>query len=131
MKKTSWGFAVALGILILSMVGSAIVGLASGATSSSKSRQHVRVGKIHDADTTAGDGQFNFAEGRARCKRGERLVAGGPRRIHSDALFPGLRWAVQESNPVPNAREWKVSAASDLGGLARKDFVVIAVCESR
>jgi hypothetical protein len=124
--------AITVGILALAMVGPASAGSASGAASSSKkARQQVRVGKIVDADTTLGDGNFNFAEGHARCRRGERLISGGLRRIHSDGLFPGLRWALQESGPVPSAREWKVSAASDLGGLGRKDFRVIAVCQSR
>jgi hypothetical protein len=37
---------------------------------------------------------------------------------------------LQESGPLPSKRQWVVTAASDLGGLGRKDFVVIAVCES-
>lgn len=90
---------------------------------------HVRSGKIVDHDSTLGDGNFNFAAGHAECKRGERLVSGGIRRVASDGLIPGLRWAVQESGPVPSKRQWTVLTASDLGGLGRKDFVVIAVCE--
>jgi hypothetical protein len=90
---------------------------------------HVRSGKIVDHDSTLGDGNFNFAAGHAECKRGERLVSGGIRRVASDGLIPGLRWAVQESGPVPSKRQWTVLAASDLGGLGRKDFIVIAVCE--
>jgi hypothetical protein len=33
-----------------------------------------------------------------------------------------------ESGPVPKLREWVVTMNSDLGGAARKDFVVFAYC---
>jgi hypothetical protein len=39
----------------------------------------LRAGKIRDFDQTAGDGEFAFAGGRARCKRGEQLISGGLR----------------------------------------------------
>jgi hypothetical protein len=92
-------------------------------------RQHVRTGKIVDHDSTLGDGNWNFATGHAECRRGERVVDGGVRRIASTGLIPGLRWALQESSPEPSKRRWSILAASDLGGLGRSDFVVIVVCE--
>jgi hypothetical protein len=91
--------------------------------------QHVRTGRIVDHDTTLGDGNWNFATGHAECKRGERIVTGGVRRIASTGLIPGLRWALQESAPEPQKRRWSILAASDLGGLGRSDFVVVVVCE--
>lgn len=92
--------------------------------------QHVRTGRIVDHDTTLGDGNWNFATGHAECKRGERIVTGGVRRIASTGLIPGLRWALQESAPDPQKkRRWSILAASDLGGLGRSDFVVVVVCE--
>jgi hypothetical protein len=105
-------------------------GNARAEASRTRHQRHVRTGKFVDADTTPGDGLWNFASGHAQCKRGETLVGGGVRRIHSDGLFPGLRWALQESGPVPSERKWAASAASDLGGLGRKDFIVIAICQS-
>lgn len=39
-------------------------------------------------------------------------------------------WLV-ETGPVPNKRGWYVSMNSDLGGAARKDFLVVANCERK
>ena len=41
-----------------------------------------RFGKIVDTDTTANDGQFNYAHGHANCKHNERLISGGLRWNH-------------------------------------------------
>lgn len=107
-------------------------GVESGARKSRRrSGQRVRTGKFVDTDTTLGDGNFAPAKGIARCKRRERLTGGGVRRINSDGLFPGVRWILQESGPVPSKREYVATAVSDLGGLGRKDFIVIALCEPR
>ncbi len=93
-------------------------------------KKHVRFGKIVDHDSTLGDGNFNFAKGHADCKRGEQVVEGGIREINSDGLIPGLRWSLQSMGPIPSKRQYVVTATSDLGGLGRKDFVAVAVCES-
>lgn len=124
LPRPSAALVIALIALLASFGGQALAGSGHG------SRLRVRSGKIVDHDSTLGDGNFNFASGHAVCKHGERLVSGGIRNIGSTGLIPGLRWAVQESGPVPSKREWSVLAASDLGGLGRKDFVVIAVCEA-
>jgi hypothetical protein len=92
-------------------------------------KYRLRSGKIVDTDTTAHDGLFNEAFGHARCKRGERLISGGLRlRSGSGGVLPGQNVSMVESGPVPKLREWKVTMNSDLGGLARKDFVVFAYC---
>jgi hypothetical protein len=98
---------------------------------SSSAYGSVRIGKFQDTDTTLGDGNFGLAKGVARCKRGERLTGGGVRRVSSDGLFPGVRWILQESGPVPANREYVATALSDLGGLGRKDFRVVALCQPR
>lgn len=91
----------------------------------------LRSGKIVDSDTTAGDASFNFASGRAACKRGERLISGGLRLRSGGGVFPGQHVSMVESGPVPKQREWAVTMNSDLGGAARKDFVVFAYCLAR
>ena len=89
----------------------------------------LRSGKIVDADTTADDGSFNYATGHAQCKRGERLISGGVRlRSGIGSIFPGQHVSLVESGPVPKFRQWFVTLSSDLGGAARKDFVVFAYC---
>jgi serine/threonine protein kinase len=85
--------------------------------------EHDNLVRYVDRDTTAHDGLFNEAFGHARCKRGERLISGG-----SGGVLPGQNVSMVESGPVPKLREWKVTMNSDLGGLARKDFVVFAYC---
>ncbi|MFL5900076.1 MAG: hypothetical protein ACJ75S_02610 [Solirubrobacterales bacterium] len=92
-------------------------------------KYRLRSGKIVDRDTTAHDGLFNEAFGHARCKRGERLISGGLRlRSGSGGVLPGQNVSMVESGPVPKLREWKVTINSDLGGIARKDFIVFAYC---
>jgi len=96
------------------------------------SKFRLRSGKIIDADTTAGDGSFNYAYGHAQCKRGERLISGGVRlRSGIGSIFPGQHVSLVESGPVPKFRQWFVTLSSDLGGAARKDFVVFAYCLAR
>jgi len=74
----------------------------------------------------------NEAFGHARCKRGERLISGGLRLCNgSGGVLPGQNVSVVESGPKPKLREWKVTMNSDLGGLARKDFVVFAYCHGK
>jgi hypothetical protein len=85
-----------------------------------------------DPDTTLGDGGFALAEGKARCKRGELVIGGGVRRIASDGLFPGPpRWFLEQAGPLARTRQFLASAWSDLGGLGRKNYLVIAVCMAR
>lgn len=93
-----------------------------------KVQYRLRVGKVVDNDTTAGDGQFNIARGTARCKKNERLISGGLRLRGN--VFPGQQVSMVESSPAPGRREWMVSLNSDLGGGARQDFVVLAYCRS-
>lgn len=87
----------------------------------------LRWGKVRDFDNTAGDGQFNIASGHAQCRRGERLISGGLRARNSPESGP-LRIAMVDSGPVTRKRQWFVTMHSDLGGAARKRFVVFAYC---
>ncbi len=87
----------------------------------------LRWGKVIDFDTTAGDGQFDIASGHAQCRRGERLISGGLRARRSPQSGP-LKIAMVESGPVTKQRQWFVTMNSDLGGAARKRFIVFAYC---
>ena len=92
----------------------------------------LRVGKIHDLDSTAGDGQFNVASGHAQCKRGEQLISGGVRLRKAGGLFFNTPHVVmQDSGPVPKFRQWFVTLDSDLGGAAQQKYVVFAYCLGR
>ena len=88
-----------------------------------------RFGKIVDTDTTPNDGQFNYAHGHANCKHNERLISGGLRWNHGSITAIVGHFQTVASGPVK--REWTVIAASDMGGAARADFVVVATCEAR
>lgn len=90
----------------------------------------LRWGKVQDFDTTAGDGKFNIAGGRAQCRRGERLISGGVRSRRSPDSGP-LQIAMVDSGPVTKKRQWFVTMHSDLGGAARKRFIVFAYCLTR
>lgn len=130
LHRPSPAMVVALLALFIALGGSA---LALGGNSQSRAGQDpkyvVRTGKIIDRDTTGHDGIFNEAFGHARCKRGERLISGGLRlRSGGGGILPGQNASMVESGPVPKLREWTVLMNSDLGGFARKDFVVIAYC---
>jgi hypothetical protein len=131
---------VALVSLFVALGGSALayglgrnsvhsVNLAPGAVRSPDlGKLTLRSGKLVDGDTTADDGNFNPATGHADCKRGERLISGGLRLRGSGGVFPGQHVSMVESGPVPKLRRWFVTLNSDLGGAARKDFVVFAYC---
>jgi hypothetical protein len=88
----------------------------------------LRFGKLVDRDTTPFDGSFFIATGHAICKKGERVISGGIRQVRGSATNIQHIWQV-ESGPVPSKRGWYVSMNSDLGGAARKDFLVVASCE--
>ena len=75
------------------------------------------------------DGQFNYAHGHANCKHGERLISGGLRLHHGSLTAIIGHFQTVASGPIK--REWTVTAASDMGGAARADFVVVATCEVR
>lgn len=104
---------------------------ASGAGADKLGKLTLRAGKIVDFDDTADDGGFNLAFGHAQCKRGEQLISGGLRLRHRGGVFPGQHVSLVESGPVPGKRQWFVTMNSDLGGAARKDFVVFAYCLAR
>lgn len=87
-----------------------------------------RFGKIVDTDTTANDGQFNYAHGHANCKHSERLISGGLRWNHGSISAIVGHFQTVASGPIK--REWSVTASSDMGGAARADFVVVATCEA-
>lgn len=87
----------------------------------------LRWGRVVDFDTTAGDGQFNIASGQAQCRRGERLISGGVRSRRSPESGP-LKVALIDSGPVTKKRQWFATMHSDLGGAARKRFIVFAYC---
>ncbi len=80
---------VVAAIVMLVLGGSA---LAQSGPTATRSAHHgkikYRFGKIVDTDTTANDGQFNYAHGHANCKHNERLISGGlrlaPRQHHGD-----------------------------------------------
>lgn len=130
-RRPSPAMVVALLALFVALGGNAL-GLGGTASRSRAGREptyRLRAGKIIDRDTTAHDGVFNEAFGHAQCKRGERLISGGLRlRSLSGGVLPGQNISMVESGPVPKLREWTVTMNSDLGGLARKDFVVFAYC---
>ena len=88
----------------------------------------LRFGKLVDRDTTPFDGSFFFATGHAICKKGERVISGGVREINNTGSDGQHIWMV-ESGPVPSKRGWYIQMNSDLGGAARKDFLVVANCE--
>lgn len=83
-------------------------------------------GPIADRDTVAHDGIYAEAGGRAKCKRGERLITGGSEASGGEAGTPYMR--IVDQGPVPAERAWQVRWASDLGGAAGNDFVVVALC---
>lgn len=115
---------------MLVLAGSALA--ESGQTAARVSHHgkiNYRFGKIVDTDTTANDGQFNYAHGHANCKRSERLISGGLRLHHGNITAVIGHFQMVASGPIK--REWSVTASSDMGGAARADFVVVATCETR
>ena len=122
--------AVVAAIVMLALGGSARARSCPTATRSPHpGKLPYRFGKIVDTDTTANDGQFNYASGQARCKRKERLISGGLRWHHGSITAIIGHFQLVASGPIK--REWSVTASSDMGGAARDDFVVIASCERR
>ncbi len=99
----------------------------AAARSSHHGKIKLRFGKIVDTDTTANDGQFNYAHGHANCKHGERLISGGLRWHHGSITAIIGHFQMVESGPFKG--EWRVTASSDMGGAAREDFIVVASCE--
>lgn len=88
----------------------------------------VRTGKLIDRDTTAYDGSPAAAFGSAKCKRGEKLIEGGyQQRSGSEASVVGHVSTIA-AGPIPSERAFAVRMSSDLGGAARDDFLVIALC---
>lgn len=121
---------VVAAIVMLALGGSA---LARSGPTASRAAHHgkikYRFGKIVDTDTTANDGQFNYAHGHANCKHNERLISGGLRWHHGSITAITGHFQMVESGPF--RREWRVTAGSDMGGAARADFLVVASCEVR
>jgi hypothetical protein len=126
--------AVALVALFIALGGSAFA-FSNGSSStadraSARGKLTLRFGKLVDKDSTPFDGSFFFAIGHAICKKGERVISGGVREINNSGSDGQHIWMV-ESGPVPKKRGWYVQMNSDLGGAARKDFVVVATCERK
>ena len=121
---------VVAAIVMLVLGGSA---LARSGQTATRSAHHgkltYRFGKIVDTDTTANDGQFNYAHGHANCKHNERLISGGLRLHHGSITAVVGHFQMVASDPIK--REWSVTASSDMGGAARTDFAVVASCERR
>ncbi len=121
---------VVAAIVMLVLGGSA---LAQSGQAAARPTHHGKIkhrfGKIVDTDTTANDGQFNYAHGHANCKHGERLISGGLRLHHGSLTAIIGHFQMVESGPIK--REWVVTASSDMGGAARDDFLVVASCEVR
>jgi hypothetical protein len=130
LSRPSPAMVVALIALFIALGGSALALGGSGRSRASHDPKYVvRTGKIVDRDTTGHDGIFNEAFGHARCKKRERLISGGLRlRSGGGGVLTGQSVSMVESGPVPKLREWTARMNSDLGGFARKDFVVIAYC---
>jgi len=126
--------AVALVALFIALGGSAFA-FSNGSSNTAdraggRGKLTLRLGKIFDRDGTPSDGSFFFATGHAICKRGERVISGGVRELNPPGSDGQHIWMV-ESGPVPKKRGWYVQMNSDLGGAARKDFVVVATCERK
>lgn len=126
--------AVALVALFIALGGSAFA-FSSGSSGTAdraggRGKLTLRFGKLVDKDGTPLDGSFFFATGHAICKKGERVISGGVRQIAGGAGVISHIWTV-ESGPVPKKRGWYVSMNSDLGGAARKDFLVVVNCERK
>jgi hypothetical protein len=85
-----------------------------------------RSGPIPDRDTTAHDGIYAEAGGRAKCKPGERLISGGSEAPSGEKATPYMR--IVDQGPVPAEEAWQVRWASDMGGAAGEEFVVVALC---
>ena len=101
------------------------------ATQSARRGRVLRTGRIVDTDTTYGDNVFQTASGKAYCKRGEKVITGGLRIVNVSGLFGGpARTMPGEDGPdLTRPAGWSVVFGSDLGGLARRNFRVVVVCQ--
>ncbi len=133
LHRPSPAMVIAMIALFASLGGSAFA-VSRGAQSSDRAATRgaltLRFGKLIDRDTTPLDGSFFIATGHAICKKRERVVSGGVRQIGGSATNIQHIWLV-ETGPVPSKRGWYVSMNSDLGGAARKEFLVVASCERK
>lgn len=133
LHRPSPAMVVAMIALFASLGGSALAvsrGDHSSQRAAARGKLTLRFGKLADKDTTPFDGSFFIATGHAICKKGERVISGGVRQTGGSATNIQHIWLV-ETGPVPNKRGWYVSMNSDLGGAARKDFLVVANCERK
>jgi hypothetical protein len=137
LSRPSPAMVVALIALFVSLGGSALAVSHNGRgggmkleRAGTRGKLALRFGKLVDRDTTPFDGSFFIATGHAICKKGERVISGGVRQMAGSATNIQHIWLV-ESGPVPSKRGWYVSMNSDLGGAARKDFLVVANCERK
>ncbi len=132
--RPSPSMVIAMIALFISLGGSAVAVTRNSDQSadraSSRGKLTLRFGKIIDRDTTPFDGSPNPATGHAICDKGERVISGGIRQVGGGAGMIQFIWTV-ESGPVPSKRGWYVSMNSDLGGAARKDFLVVVNCERK
>jgi hypothetical protein len=127
--------AVALVALFIALGGTAFAFSSKSSNSAAdraggRGKLTLRFGRLVDTDSTQFDGSFNYAAGHATCKKGERVISGGVRQIAGGAGVISHIWTV-ESGAVPKKRGWYVSMNSDLGGAARKDFLIVVNCESK
>lgn len=83
-------------------------------------------GTVEDRDKVAHDGIYAEAGGRAKCRRGERLISGGSSAISGERATPYMR--IVDQGPVPAEQAWQVRWASDMGGAAGEEFQVVALC---
>jgi hypothetical protein len=88
----------------------------------------LRFGKVVDRDTTPFDGSVAFAFGHANCKKGEQIIGGGVRQRAGSEQSTAGHVSQVEGGAIPDRREYKAKMISDLGGAARRDFVVYAMC---
>lgn len=133
LHRPSPALVVAMIALFASLGGSAFAvsrGTQSSERAGARGNLMLRFGKLIDRDTTPFDGSFFIATGHAICKKGERVISGGVRQTGGSATNIQHIW-LAETGPVLNKRGWYVSMNSDLGGAARKDFLVVANCERK
>jgi hypothetical protein len=96
----------------------------------------LRAGKIRDFDQTAGDGEFSFAGGRARCKRGEQLISGGlryrrpPSKDRSDQQWSNPDPSQERANgPSPCTPTSEVEHASSSSSLRTAYPGRLGICQ--
>lgn len=133
-SRPSPALVIAMVALFVSLGGSALAVSSSNdqgfQRAASRGKLTLRFGKLIDRDGTPFDGSFFFATGHAICKKGERVISGGVRELNPPGTDGQHIWMV-ESGPVPEKRGWYAQMNSDLGGAARRDFVVVATCERK